>query len=55
MTFAPALRSSAKTDWRTPRAFYDELNIEFGFAVDVCATKENAMHNRRLTTNPGWV
>lgn len=34
---------SSKTDlWSTPQAFFDTLNEEFHFALDVCATPENA-------------
>ena len=34
---------SSKTDeWETPQAFFDELNKEFNFTTDVCATTENA-------------
>lgn len=28
--------------WETPQAFFDELNAEFHFELDVCATAENA-------------
>lgn len=34
---------SSKTDlWETPQSFYDELNKEFQFTLDPCATPENA-------------
>lgn len=34
---------SSKTDlWSTPQDFFDELNKEFGFTLDVCATHDNA-------------
>lgn len=34
---------SSKTDlWPTPQAFYDRLDTEFGFVLDVCATPQNA-------------
>ena len=34
---------SSKTDlWSTPQAFFDKLNAEFNFTLDVCATPENA-------------
>lgn len=34
---------SSKTDmWATPQGFFDELDREFGFTLDVCATPENA-------------
>lgn len=39
---AGALFSSKSTEWETPQAFYDELNTEFGFTLDPCATPENA-------------
>ena len=33
---------SSKTDlWETPQWLFDQLNKEFGFGVDVCATVEN--------------
>jgi len=34
--------SSEKMDWETPQDFFDELDAEFGFQLDVCATAENA-------------
>ena len=34
---------SSKTDlWETPQEFFDELNDEFGFDLDVCALQGNA-------------
>ena len=30
------LFSSVKTTWRTPKAFYDQLNREFHFTLDPC-------------------
>lgn len=34
---------SSKTDiWATPQDFFDALDAEFGFDVDVCALPENA-------------
>lgn len=36
------LMFSSKTDeWETPQALFDELNKEFNFDLDVCATREN--------------
>lgn len=33
---------SSKTDlWETPQSFYDELNKEFQFTLDPCATPSN--------------
>ena len=37
-----ALFSSATDEWSTPNAFFQTLNAEFGFDLDVCATAENA-------------
>jgi phage N-6-adenine-methyltransferase len=36
------LYSSNTYEWETPQAFFDQLNQEFEFELDVCATKENA-------------
>ena len=34
---------SSKTDmWETPQAFFDEMDREFHFTLDVCAVPENA-------------
>lgn len=34
--------SSKTEEWATPQAFFDELNAEFKFNLDPCATRENA-------------
>ena len=34
--------SSETDEWPTPQDFFDRLNEEFGFELDVCATPENA-------------
>lgn len=34
--------SSATDMWATPQDFFDNLNNEFRFEIDVCATAENA-------------
>ena len=36
------MMSSATDMWSTPQDFFDALNREFGFTLDVCATPENA-------------
>jgi len=36
-----ALFTSNKEDWETPQDLFDELNKEFGFIIDVCASEEN--------------
>lgn len=41
--------SSATDLWATPQDFFDKLNAEFGFEVDVCATPENAKCARYFT------
>jgi phage N-6-adenine-methyltransferase len=34
--------SSASAEWSTPQDLFDELDREFDFELDVCATAENA-------------
>ena len=34
--------SSATDDWATPQDFFDKLNREFKFEIDVCASASNA-------------
>ncbi len=34
--------SSRRNSWETPQDFFDKLNEEFHFELDVCATSENA-------------
>lgn len=41
-----ALFSSEKTEWETPQKLFDELNEEFGFEIDVCATHQNTKCDR---------
>lgn len=38
----PVLYSSNTIEWETPQAFFDELNAEFQFTLDACATDSNA-------------
>ena len=41
---------SSKTDlWATPQDFFDKLNAEFNFDLDVCATQDNAKCPRYFT------
>ena len=41
---------SSKTDlWSTPQDFFEGLDKEFGFTLDVCATDENAKFHRYFT------
>lgn len=41
--------TSKKQDWETPQAFFDELDREFHFVLDVAATPENAKCARYFT------
>lgn len=41
MPINEALFSSNTGVWVTPQAFFDKLNIEFNFEVDVCANPSN--------------
>lgn len=36
-----SLFSSACAEWATPQKLFDELDREFGFTLDVCASEEN--------------
>lgn len=38
----PVHYSSATPEWETPQDLFDELDKEFGFDLDVCATDDNA-------------
>ena len=41
---------SSETDqWSTPKDFYDNINKEFNFDLDPCATKENAKCSKYFT------
>lgn len=41
---------SSKTDlWSTPQVFFDQLNKEFNFTLDPCATRENAKCSKYFT------
>jgi phage N-6-adenine-methyltransferase len=40
--------SKLSDEWRTPQWLFDELNKEFNFDTDVCATKDNAKCPRFL-------
>lgn len=44
------LMFSSKTDlWSTPQDFFNKLNDEFQFTIDVCATIENAKCGKFFT------
>ena len=41
---------TSNTDlWSTPQVFFDKLDREFGFNLDVCCTRENAKCSRFFT------
>lgn len=41
--------SSADRTWETPQDFFDDLNVEFGFTMDVCAEPHTAKCARYIT------
>lgn len=45
-----SLLSSKRHDWETPQAFFDELDHEFHFTLDPCATPETAKCEKFFTS-----
>jgi len=45
------LFSSASGEWETPQDLFDELDTEFVFTLDVCATHQNAKCQQYFTRN----
>jgi len=45
----PGMMSSNTDDWATPQDFFDKVNEEFHFELDVCASPENAKCDRYFT------
>lgn len=43
------LFTSNSNEWTTPQGFFDELNAEFTFTLDPCATPENAKCKKFFT------
>ena len=41
--------SSESNEWETPQDLYDELDKEFGFTLDPCASPSNAKHDNFYT------
>ena len=41
--------SSKSNEWATPQNLFDELNDEFNFTLDPCATDENAKCSKHFT------
>ena len=51
---------SNSNEWETPQDLFDELDREFHFTLDVCATKENAKCKKYFTKednglNKSWL
>ena len=42
MVIKAEMFSSERMDWGTPKTLFDQLNAEFGFTLDVCASAKNA-------------
>lgn len=43
------MMSSNTDEWGTPKQFFEELNKEFNFTLDPCATNENHKCNKYFT------
>ena len=44
-----SLFSTGKNDWETPQDLFDELDDEFEFTLDPCATSETAKCSKYYT------
>ena len=49
MALIKSMVSSKSNEWATPQEFFDNLNKEFGFTLDVAATKENTKCSKYFT------
>lgn len=49
MSISEVLYSSRSEEWGTPQVLFDELDAEFHFDVDVCATDKNAKCSKFFT------
>ena len=49
MSINPGMMSSATDQWGTPQDLFDELNSEFNFTLDVCASPWNYKVNNYYT------
>lgn len=47
--------SSATPEWSTPQKFFDALNEEFHFTLDVCATAETSSGSKNSAPFPSVV
>lgn len=43
------MMTSLSNEWGTPKLFFEELNKEFNFTLDPCATDENHKCNKYYT------
>lgn len=43
------IQPSKSIEWETPQDFFDKVNAEFDFDLDVCSTDENAKCDRHFT------
>lgn len=55
MAICRTLFSSASAEWETPQALFDELNEEFHFTLDVCASEDKAKCQRYSLGQPTTV
>lgn len=46
--------SSETVEWATPQGVFDELDAEFGFTLDACATAENTKLKQFLPSEGLW-
>jgi len=51
---ASVLFSSQASEWSTPRGFFDELDTEFHFTLDACATEDNALVSKYFDSRLLW-
>lgn len=51
MSDLSVMYSSKSDEWETPQHFFDEVNAEFEFDIDACATSENHKCSKYFTMN----
>ena len=49
-----ALMTSNRNDWETPWKSFDELNNEFHFTLDPCASDTNHKCDKYFTKKADW-
>ena len=52
-TWNKGMMTSVREDWRTPRSLFHFLDLEFHFALDVCASPQNFMVPAYYTVEDG--